>query len=78
MSSVINIYTTYTPNELRSLLMADVRVGDADELHDVCIALCEICDTQAIAIEKLTKRLATLERVITSITTISQLPATSL
>ena len=54
MSNVINIYTNYTPRELSDLLMSEVAIGDAHELHNTCIVLCELAS-------KLSARIAALE-----------------
>ena len=68
MSNVINIYTNYTPRELSDLLMSEVAIGDAHELHNACIALCEICSALSARIAALEADAADLPGTFTDIT----------
>ena len=60
----INIYDTQnTPRTLRDELMSNVTVGDADELHNACIVLCDFIIGQQREIAELKTSVATLKQI---------------
>jgi len=61
MSELIGDYATYTPQQLKDILMGAVPVGDADELHSAAIQLCNIAERQEVVIKRLIKRIDQLE-----------------
>jgi hypothetical protein len=61
MSELILDYATYTPQQLKDILMSAVPVGDADELHSAAIQLCNIAERHEVVIDRLVKRIDRLE-----------------
>lgn len=55
MAATINEYDSYTPTQLSSLLM-QIDEGDAQQLHNACIVLCDIAAKQEAIIEQLIKQ----------------------
>ena len=63
--ATINIYdTTTTPLTLSDQLMSRITVGDADELHNACIVLCDLLIGQQREIETLKTSIEILKRIV--------------
>jgi|WetSurMetagenome_2_1015567.scaffolds.fasta_scaffold823717_1 hypothetical protein len=58
---IIDIYAHEGPASPRDSLMSAIQVGDADELHNAVIVLCEIAERQQAQIDSLTRRLESID-----------------